>query len=69
MPGYLPKSLHQFQNEAPDSFTFAAHPYTPPIYGIKVQMAKQESEEPLLDKRENTRVRQVVGKILFMQEQ
>ena len=69
MPGYLPKALHQFQHEAPDNFTFAAHLYTPPIYGIKVQMAKQDSEEPLLDKPNNTRVRQVVGKILFVHEQ
>ena len=28
-------------------------------------MAKQESEEPLLNKKENTRVWQVVGKVLF----
>ena len=28
-------------------------------------MAKQEIEEPLLDKKDNTRVQQVVGKVLF----
>ena len=65
MPGYLPKALNQFQHEAPDGFTFSSHPFTPPTYGLKVQMAKQESEEPLLDKQKNTRIRQVVGKILF----
>ena len=62
MPGYLQKALHQFQHEAPDSLTFSSHPYTPPTYGVKVQMAKVESTAPLLDKKYNTRVRQVVGK-------
>ena len=28
-------------------------------------MAKTESTQPLLDKKDNTKVRQVVGKILF----
>ena len=65
MPGYIPKALHQFQHEAPDTFTFTSHPYTPPRYGLKVQMAKMESTEPLLNKKDNTKVRQVVGKLLF----
>ena len=65
MPGYLPKDLHQFQHEAPDNFTFSSHPYTPPTYGLKVQMAKVESTAPTLDKKDNTRIRQVFGKILF----
>ena len=65
MPGYIGKALHQFQHKPPEKITFTSHPYTPPTYGLKVQMAKRESEEPLLDKKDNTRVRQVVGKVLF----
>ena len=65
IPGYLPKALHQFQHEFPNSFTFASHPYTPPKYGLKVQMEKMESTEPLLDKKDNTKIRQVFGKVLF----
>ena len=65
MPGYLPKALYQFQHDATDSFTFSSHPYTPPTYGLKVQMAKVEITVPTLNKKENTRIRQVVGKILF----
>ena len=30
MPGYIPKALHQFQHEDPDTLTFTSHPYTPP---------------------------------------
>ena len=65
MPGYKHKALHQLQNEDPFMFTFTSHPYTPPTYGLKVQMVKMESEEQLLDKKDNTKVRQVVGKVLF----
>ena len=41
------------------------HPYTPPVYGKKVQLVQQDSLAPLLDKAGNTRVRQVVCKFLF----
>ena len=65
MPGYIPKALHQFQHKAPKIFTFTLHPYTPPTYRFKVQMAKMESTELLLNKKDNTKVRQVLGKLLL----
>ena len=65
MPGCVTNALFQFQHLLPDDFTMTSHPYTAPVYGQKVQIAQQESTEPLLNKQDNTKVRQVVGKFLF----
>ena len=65
MPGYVKKALCQFKHILPDDFTLTSHPYTPPVYGQKVQIAQQESSAPLLPPDENTKIRQVVGKCLF----
>ena len=65
MPGYVRKAMIQFQHDFPENFTMTSHPYTPPVYGKKVQLAQQDSVAPLLDKAGNTKIRQVVEKILF----
>ena len=36
MPGYITKTLHQFQHESLTSITMTAIPYIPPVYGKKV---------------------------------
>ena len=65
MPGYIKKALILFQH--PDNYKpcHTPHPYTPPSYGRKVQLAKQERNEPRLPEKEITEVRQVVGRILY----
>ena len=50
MPGYVRKAMTQFQHNFPETFTMTTHPYTPPVYGKKVQLAQQDSLAPLLDK-------------------
>ena len=65
MPGYVRKAMVQFQHEFPENFTTTSHLHTPPVYRNKVQLAQQDSTAPLLDKADNTKVRQVVGQFLF----
>ena len=50
MPGYVLKALFEFQHDLPDKCTLTSHPYVPPVYGKKVQIAQQESNAPILPK-------------------
>ena len=52
-------------HKSTNTFTFKLNPYNPPVCAQKVQMEKTESTAPLLEKKENKKVRQVVGKVIF----
>ena len=66
MPGYIKKAFLVFHQYICDNKPcHTPHPYTPPSYGKKVQLAKQESTEPKLPKKEITTVWQVVGRLLY----
>ena len=66
MPGYIKKTLLLFGKKS-DIYRpcHTPHPYTPPSYGKKVQIAVQESTAPILPPADITEIQQVVGRVLY----
>ena len=65
IPGYIEKTLLQFNHEAPKRRQDSPFPHTPPDYGAKKQYAKEADDAPALDKKGKRFIQQVCGKLLF----
>ena len=65
MPGYIPKLLQALQHPPP-TITYHSPYLVPEIrYGQKVQIAITDDDAPLLDKKKNTLIRQIIYSIFF----
>jgi hypothetical protein len=65
MPGYVQRALDRFAHPTPDRPQHAPSPWTPPQYGVKVQVAPDDDASPLLDKKQITRLQEIIGVFLF----
>ena len=65
IPGYIKKTLLQFNHEAPKRRQDSPFPHTPPDYGAKKQYAKEADNAPALDAKGKRFIQQVCGKFLF----
>ena len=57
IPDYMPKLLQALQHPKPTTPCHAPHPAPEITYGVKVQLAINNDDAPLLAKKENTLVR------------
>jgi hypothetical protein len=65
MPGYVKEALLEFQHEGTHEVKFnSLSPYTPPVYGKKLQMAKVDETNPI-NKKETKLLQQVCGKFSY----
>jgi len=65
MPGYVEKALARFKHSKTRKVQDQPHKHAIPVYGAKVQYAKEADTSQLLDKNGKKRVQQVVGTFLF----
>jgi hypothetical protein len=65
MPGAIPKFLEKLHHQAPTKKQFSPHPAPTITYGTKIQTALVDNA-PILNKKDNTLVRKIVGFALYM---
>ena len=65
MPWYIPSALHKFQHKKPTRPQDAPHAWTQPVYGQRIQYAKDPSNSPLLNAIDTLRVQSINGTILY----
>ena len=65
MPGYIGDALIEFKNPRPKKKQDSPYPWSPSKYGAKQQYAKQDPNEPILEKEEIKYIQRVVGKFNF----
>jgi len=65
MSDYIPDVLARFKHKQPHHFQGSPHPHAVPTYGAKVQYARAESTEPILDDAKKKYIQQVLGTFLY----
>jgi hypothetical protein len=65
MPGYVQKALTRFQHPAPTRPQHSPHAWTPPSYGIAVQLTPPPDTSAPLPPADITRIKEVVGTLLY----
>ena len=65
MPGYIEKTLKKFKHPTPTKKQNAPHRWDVPVYGQKIQYAKDEKDLPLLPAKEINRCQQITGTLLY----
>jgi hypothetical protein len=65
MPGYVEKALQRFQVDAPKRPQHSPHKHIEVQYGAKQQYVPEEDISPNLDKKQTTRLQQIIGTFLF----
>jgi hypothetical protein len=65
MPGYIEQALHKFQNPKPTRPQHLPYPYKEPTYGVNIQLTAPLDNSPPVEKKEITRIQQVLGTLLY----
>ena len=65
MPKYLRKVLERYQHPPPKQPVYSPHKHNPPVFGQKIQYAKEEDKSKQLDKNETKRIQGIVGSLLY----
>ena len=65
MPGYIKKALAKYLHEAPKKPQHSPYPVQPKKYGAAAQDPLPVNELQELEEKENRRIQQVVGTILY----
>ena len=65
IPDYIPTTLHRFKHPAKFPPTYAPSKFITPIYGKKIQYAKEEDDGPILPSSDIKHVQSVVGTLLY----
>jgi hypothetical protein len=65
MPGYIEQALHKFQHPEPTQPQHSPYPYKEPTYGVKIQLTAPPDNSPSPEKKEITRIQQVLGTLLY----
>ena len=65
MPDYMPKLLQSLKHSQPTIPCHSPHPAPEMQHGKKAQLAINDDDAPLLSKKENTLVRQIISSVFF----
>ena len=65
MPGYIAKVLDRYQHKQPPKPVWSPHPFQPPKYGQRLQMAPDIDTTNKLNTKETRIIQGIVGSILY----
>ena len=65
MPDYIKQVLHKFKHPPDTPVQDAPHRWSPPVYGVKQQLANNDDASPPLPPSDIQHVQQVVGTLLY----
>ena len=66
MPGYIPDLLKAVKHTPSKKFQCSPHPVLEIICGAKTQLVLENDHSPILDNKNNTPVRSIIGSVLFL---